>query len=75
MKKDTSQLEPNPEMPGWYRGFVVVNTTTNQVHDIYPGLLEAHQEAKRLGAPFRSYGGGYCPESGEFKYFKGVLED
>jgi hypothetical protein len=75
MKKDVRHLEPYPGEPGWFRGFVIVNTDTKEPYNIYPGLVEAHQEAKRLGANFRSYGGGYCPETDEYKYFKGILED
>ena len=74
MKKDVSHLEPYPGEPGWFRGFVIVNTQTEEPCDIYRDLVEAHQEAKHLGAEFKSFGGGYCPATNQYKYFKGLLE-
>lgn len=71
--KDISNLEADPGKPGWYLGFVVVNPVTNVVYDIYPGQLEAIQEAKRLGNGFKSFGGSYCPKTDTYEYFQSVL--
>lgn len=59
--RDVSDLEPDPDNLGWFRGFVVVNPETNAVYDIFPGQLEAIKEAKRLGGGFKSLGGRYFP--------------
>lgn len=72
--RDVTDLEPNPDKPGWFRGFVVVNIATGKVHDIYPGHLEAVQESKRLGPDFQALGGGYCPETNLFEYFQSTVQ-
>lgn len=72
--RDVTDLQPNPDKPGWYFGFVVVNTTSNVVHDIYPGHLEAVQESKRLGPDFQALGGGYCPKDDLYEYFQAVVQ-
>lgn len=47
--RDVTDLQPNPDKPGWYFGFVVVNTTSNVVHDIYPGLLKQSKSQSASG--------------------------
>lgn len=71
--RDVSDLEPYPDYPGWFRGFVVVNPETNVVYDIYSGQLEALKEAKRLGGGFKSLGGRYCPELDQYWYSQSIL--
>lgn len=72
--RDVADLEPNPEKPGWYRGLVVVNIATGDVHGIYRELLEAYQVAKRLGPDFQALGGGYCPAADLFEYFESPIK-
>lgn len=50
--RDVTDLVPNPDKPGWFRGFVVVNVATGEVRDIYRELLEADRVAKLLGPAF-----------------------
>ncbi|MFJ2548546.1 hypothetical protein ACIOVF_19025 [Pseudomonas sp. NPDC087612] len=71
--RDVSDLKPDPDNPGWFLGFVVVNPETNVAYDIYPGQIEAFQEAKRLGGGFKSLGGRYCPELHEYWYSQSIL--
>lgn len=71
--RDVSDLKADPGKPGWFRGFLVVNPATNVVYDIYPGQLEAIQEAKRLGNGFKSLGGVYCPDTDQYEYFQSIL--
>ena len=35
--RDVSDLKPDPDNPGWFLGFLVVNPETNFVYDIYSG--------------------------------------
>lgn len=72
--RDVTDLVPNPDKPGWFRGFVVVNVATGKAHDIYRELPEAHQVAKGLGPTFQALGGGYCPEIDLFEYFLSPIQ-